>query len=118
MFGQVALHFVKDQRTRFALALECGNISVALEAAKELDEPACWHQLAEAALLQGDHLVVEMAYQRTKNFEKLSFLYLITGNTEKLKKMMKIAEVRRDSSSQFHNALYLGDVEERVNILQ
>ena len=26
--------------------------------------------------------VVEMCYQRTKNFDKLSFLYLITGNTD------------------------------------
>lgn len=34
--------------------------------------------------------VVEMAYQRTKNFDKLSFLYLITGNLEKLGKMTKI----------------------------
>ena len=34
--------------------------------------------------------IVEMAYQRTKNFERLSFLYLITGNMEKLKKMTKI----------------------------
>ncbi len=34
--------------------------------------------------------VVEMAYQRTKNFERLSFLYLVTGNMEKLKKMTKI----------------------------
>ena len=36
--------------------------------------------------------VVEMAYQRTKNFDKLTFLYLITGNIEKLKKMLKIGE--------------------------
>jgi len=33
-----------------------------------------------------------MAYQRTKNFDKLTFLYLITGNLEKLRKMMKIGE--------------------------
>ena len=33
-----------------------------------------------------------MCYQRTKNFDKLSFLYLITGNLEKLRKMMKIGE--------------------------
>jgi len=31
--------------------------------------------------------IVEMAYQRTKNFDRLSFLYLITGNMEKLKKI-------------------------------
>ncbi len=34
-----------------------------------------------------------MAYQRTKNFDRLSFLYLITGNMEKLKKMIKIGEI-------------------------
>jgi hypothetical protein len=36
-----------------------------------------------------------MCYQRTKNFDKLSFLYLITGNLEKLRKMMKIGEVQK-----------------------
>ena len=35
---------------------------------------------------------MEMCYQRTKNFDKLSFLYLITGNLEKLRKMMKIGK--------------------------
>ena len=33
-YPEVALHFVKDEKTRFALALDCGNIEVALEAAK------------------------------------------------------------------------------------
>ena len=62
--------------------------------------------------------MVELAYQKTKNFDKLSFLYLITGNLEKLKKMMKIAEVRKDTSGQYQIALFLGDVEERVRILE
>lgn len=65
-------------------------LQIALEAARALDDQACWDKLGEAALLQGNHQVVEMAYQRTKNFDKLSFLYLITGNLDKLKKMMKI----------------------------
>merc|ERR1712227_1067540 len=116
-YPEVALHFVKDDKTRFGLALECSNIDVALEAAKALDDKDCWERLGEAALLQGNHQVVEMCYQRTKNFDKLSFLYLITGNLEKLKKMMKIAEIRKDTSGQFQNSLYLGDVEERVKIL-
>ena len=63
---------------------------VALEAARTLDDKVCWEKLASAALAQGNHQVVEMAYQRTKSFERLSFLYLITGNMEKLKKMTKI----------------------------
>ncbi|CAH1774502.1 unnamed protein product [Owenia fusiformis] len=117
-YPEVALHFVKDEKTRFGLALECGNIEIALEAARALDDKICWEKLGEAALLQGNHQVVELAYQRTKNFDKLSFLYLITGNLEKMRKMMKIAEIRKDTSGHFQNALYLGDVNERVKILK
>eukprot|EP00095_Tigriopus_kingsejongensis_P002882 maker-scaffold52_size450388-snap-gene-3.20 protein:Tk02882 transcript:maker-scaffold52_size450388-snap-gene-3.20-mRNA-1 annotation:"coatomer subunit alpha isoform 11" len=117
-YPEVALHFVKDEKTRFALALECMDIEVALEAAKALDDKDCWDKLSESALMLGNHQVVEMCYQRTKNFDKLSFLYLITGNLEKLRKMMKIAEIRKDHSGHFQNALYLGDVPERVKILK
>jgi hypothetical protein len=59
-----------------------------------------------------------MCYQRTKNFDKLSFLYLITGNLDKLRKMMKIAEIRKDISGQYQGALFLGNVHERIKILK
>ena len=59
-----------------------------------------------------------MAYQRVKNFEKLSFLYFMTGNIDKLKKMQKIAELRGDNMSRYHNSLYLGDVEEQITLLK
>ncbi|PNF39948.1 Coatomer subunit alpha [Cryptotermes secundus] len=116
-YPEVALHFVKEEKTRFSLALECGNIEVALEAARALDDKACWERLGQAALMQGNHQVVEMCYQRTKNFDKLSFLYLITGNLDKLRKMMRIAEIRKDISGQYQGALFLGNVSERVKIL-
>lgn len=117
-YPEVALHFVKDVRTRFSLAMDCGQLEVGLEAARALDDKACWERLGELALKQGNHQIVEMAYQRTKNFDKLSFLYLITGNFEKLQKMMKIAEIRKDTSSHFQTALLLGNVAERVKVLQ
>jgi len=69
-YPEVALHFVKDEKTRFALALDCGNIDVALEAAKALDDKSCWERLGEAALQQGNIEVVELAYQRTNNLNK------------------------------------------------
>ncbi|RHY21982.1 hypothetical protein DYB25_003707 [Aphanomyces astaci] len=117
-YPEVALHFVNDDKTRFKLAISCGNLEVALNSAYELDDAKCWHQLGVEALRQGNIQVVEMAYQRTKNFERLSFLYLITGNRDKLKKMLKIADLRQDIMSRFHNALYLGDVPERVAALE
>ncbi|KAL7085956.1 hypothetical protein ACP275_14G309100 [Erythranthe tilingii] len=117
-FPQVALYFVKDERTRFNLALESGNIEKALESAKKIDEKDHWYRLGVEALRQGNAGIVEYAYQKTKNFERLSFHYLITGNLDKLSKMMKIAEVKNDVMGQFHDALYLGDIRERVKILE
>ncbi|KAG8924486.1 hypothetical protein FRC02_010403 [Tulasnella sp. 418] len=117
-FPEIALHFVQDKNTRFELAVECGNLDVALETARVIDKPECWNRLAQQALLQGNHKVVETAYQRTKNFDRLSFLYLATGSSEKLGKMQMIAEKRGDQMSKFHNALYAGDVFARVKVLR
>ncbi len=117
-YPEVALLFVKDEKTRFTLAVECGNIEVALEAAKTLDDKDCWDQLGREALRQGNHQIVEMAYQRTNNFDRLSFLYLITGNQAKLRKMLKISDMRNDLMGKFHNSLYLGEIPERIQLLQ
>jgi coatomer protein complex subunit alpha (xenin) len=62
--------------------------------------------------------MVEKAYQQTKDFDRLSFLYLATGSTGKLSKMQKIADARGDPMSRFHNALYAGDVEGRIAVLR
>ncbi|KAF9204235.1 hypothetical protein BGZ49_005548 [Haplosporangium sp. Z 27] len=117
-YPEIALHFVREDKTRFELALECGNLEVGLETAKVMDKEECWKKLAQEALRQGNHQIVEMCYQRIKNFDRLSFLYLATGNTEKLSKMLKIAELRGDAMSRFHNSLFLGNVEERVRLLR
>jgi len=116
-FPEVALHFVEDQQTRFNLALEYGHIEVAMTAAQALDEATCWNRLGLEALRQGNQQIVEMVYQRTKNFDALSFLYLITGNVAKLKKMLQIAVMRQDVMARFNNALMLGAIEERVKIM-
>ncbi|KAF8586601.1 coatomer subunit alpha-2 [Ramaria rubella] len=117
-FPEIALHFVQDKTTRFDLAVECGNLEVALETARAIDRPECWTRLAQQALKQGNHKIVEKAYQQTKSFDRLSFLYLATGSTDKLAKMQKIAESRGDQMSRFHNALYAGDVEGRISVLR
>jgi coatomer protein complex subunit alpha (xenin) len=116
-FPEVALHFVEDNQTRFNLALEYGHIEEAMNSAQELDDQACWNRLGLEALRQGNQQIVESVYQKTKNFDALSFLYLITGNFMKLKKMLSIANMRKDVMSRFNNALMLGDIDERVKIM-
>ncbi|KAI9098808.1 coatomer WD associated region-domain-containing protein [Phlyctochytrium arcticum] len=117
-YPEIALHFVKDNKTRFDLAIECGNLPVALETAEALNRPECWQQFAAEALKQGNHLKLAVAYQRLKSFDRLSMLYLITGNTEYMKKMLLIAKKRNDTMSRYHNAVFLGDVEEQLSVFK
>ncbi|KAK8022531.1 coatomer WD associated region [Apiospora rasikravindrae] len=117
-YPEIALQFVQDPATRFELAIECGNLDVAVEMCKELDRPALWKRLGDEALAHGNHQVVEMAYQKQKQFDKLSFLYLSTGDHNKLARMAKIAEHRGDFTARFQNALYLGEVEDRIQMFK
>lgn len=117
-FPEVALHFVRDEKTRLALALDSGAIDVALEAAQALDEPDAYRQLADEALKQGNLQVVERCLQKVKDMDRLAFLYVITGNFEKLERVGKIAENRGNLAAFFQIALFSGDVEGRVNVLE
>ncbi|KAL9126600.1 MAG: hypothetical protein Q9217_004374 [Psora testacea] len=117
-YPEIALQFVQDPQTRFELAIECGNLEVAIEMAKQLDRPKLWTRLGTEALAHGNHQTVEMAYQKLRQFDKLSFLYLSTGDEAKLARMAKIAEHRGDFQSRFQNALYLGDVDARVQMFK
>jgi coatomer subunit alpha len=117
-YPEIALQFVQDPQTRFELAIECGNLDVAVEMAKQLDKPKLWARLGAEALAHGNHQTVEMAYQKLRSFDKLSFIYLATGDENKLKRMAKIAEHRGDFTSRFQNALYLGDVEARIEMFK
>ncbi|WYZ43068.1 hypothetical protein EsH8_VI_000767 [Colletotrichum jinshuiense] len=117
-YPEIALQFVQDPTTRFELAIECGNLDVAVEMAKELDRPKLWQRLSAEALAHGNHQIVEMAYQKLKQFDKLSFLYLSTGDHSKLARMAKIAEHRGDFTARFQNALFLGEVEDRIQMFK
>mmetsp|Transcript_19280 Transcript_19280/g.41921 ORF Transcript_19280/g.41921 Transcript_19280/m.41921 type:complete len:1292 (-) Transcript_19280:1523-5398(-) len=135
-FPEVALHFVREPKTRFKLALACGDIEAAMESAFALENQTqqnseleggtsstdetreIWSELGAEALRQGNYQVVEMSYQRTKDFDRLSFLYLVTGDTEKLRKMLIISNMRGDIMGRYSNALLLGDAAERLSVLE
>ncbi|KAG4304773.1 hypothetical protein PORY_001826 [Pneumocystis oryctolagi] len=117
-YPEIALQFVQDPQARFELSLRCNNLELALNMARKINKPEIWNFLSTEALLQGNHQIAEISYQKTKNFNKLSMLYLITGNTNKIEKMLKIAENRGDYTSRFHNALFLGDIKSRIQIFK
>ncbi|CAN8076168.1 unnamed protein product, partial [Agarophyton chilense] len=117
-FPEVALHFVKDEKTRLTLALDSGAIETALEAAEAIGDNDAFHRLASAALKQGNLEVFELCLQRTKDLDRLAFLYVLTGNFEKLSKVGKIADARGNLAARFQISMYLGDVEGRIAVLR
>jgi len=121
-YPEVALHFVKDEKTRFNLALECSNymknIEIALKCAQTMDDKESWTKLGQAALRQGNNGIVEDAYKQTLDFEKLSFFYVVTGYKKNLTRMLDIAiNKRKDVNARYYNSLLLGNIEERVQVL-
>lgn len=117
-YPAIALNMVKDTRARFSLALDSGNLETAFRACHDqIKDKDCYAKLGDEALRQGNHQIVEISYQNTRAYEKLSFLYLVTGNLFKLEKMGQVAQKRGDVMGRFQNALYMGDVEERIRIL-
>lgn len=117
-YPEIALQFVQDPQTKFDLALECGNLKVAFEQAKELGKPAAWKRLGEEALAQGNHDVVEDVYQKQHDFDKLAFTYLVTGNISRLQKMEQIADHRNDAAARFQTSIFLNSVESRIKLLR
>ncbi|ODQ62238.1 hypothetical protein WICANDRAFT_87542 [Wickerhamomyces anomalus NRRL Y-366-8] len=113
-YPEVALQFVQDSQTKFELALECGNLDVALQEAKNLNSAQIWEKLGAEALRQGNGSIVELVYQTQHQFDKLSFLYLITGDFNKLAKMETIAEHRGDIGSLIQNTIYNNSTEKRT----
>lgn len=116
-YPDLALKFVKDKETRFNLALDCCNICIAFEMAKEIDKTQVWEALSKVAIMAGELKVAETCYQRTKNFYKLVFLYCITGSLQKLRNITRVAEIHKNYTSHFQASLLLGHVEERISIL-
>ena len=76
-----------------------------------------YNKLGMEALRQGNLQLYELCLQSGKQFDQLSFMYLLDGNTDKLTKMMEVGRYRSDVMSIMQNAMYLGNVEERIRVL-
>ncbi|GFE55051.1 coatomer subunit alpha [Babesia ovis] len=116
--ASLARMIITDPHIRLDLALKFGNMEEAIEDAQAIDDLEAWKSVGEAALEQGNCVVAEVAFQKAKLFDKLSMLYLITGNTMKLKKMMNLCKFRNDVTSTIQCALYLGDMGELASVLK
>ena len=106
---ELALGFIKDPMSRCQLALESNNLAAAFAAASDLDDGDTWLRLGELSLLHGKLELAEQSYQRGRHYDKLIFLYVITGQREKLVKLGRIFKVRGEVSSLVEVGLVVRD---------
>ena len=115
---EVALLFIEDEATRFDLALQCGNLDIALRAAKALNLEEVWLRLAAEALRQGALDIAETVYHTVKALPRLIMLYHVMGAKEKLAKMVEISKSLGDTQSRFAASILTCNVVERVRTLE
>lgn len=111
-YPDIALKFVRDPQTRIDLLLECNDLDAALQVAQKLnDNREVLSKVLQYALDCGNLEVAEKVYQRVDDFDRLSFLYLMTGNFENLRLMKVIANQRHDTSRVISNSLFVDGAE-------
>eukprot|EP01002_Notosolenus_urceolatus_P009178 NODE_342_length_2207_cov_29.053290_g270_i0.p1 GENE.NODE_342_length_2207_cov_29.053290_g270_i0~~NODE_342_length_2207_cov_29.053290_g270_i0.p1 ORF type:complete len:708 (+),score=252.75 NODE_342_length_2207_cov_29.053290_g270_i0:68-2125(+) len=128
-FPEVAMHFVTDPSIRFNLAVECGELDVAKECISKMsgkedsDEvQQAWKTLGAAAIACGNLELAEKALTMTKQFDKLRFLLLITGQLERLHDSVGTGGASglggvEDTSNYMQYALLLGDAALQIKLL-
>jgi len=117
-FPELALKYERSQRGKFSLAISSGQLDIALNAAMVIKEKDYFEELGNQAMRLGNAEIAEVCFQRILGFEQLAFLYLVTGNSFKLRKLMILTKDKlKNPMLSYQIAVMLGDVEEMVKIL-
>lgn len=112
---EVALQLVKDPLTRFNLAAQYGNLTVAALAAEELNDPNTWVRLASVATNLGRFSLVERACRAAGALDKLAHSFFLQGDRDGLRTLAGDKDVPFQVRHQA--ALLLGDVALRAKVL-
>lgn len=107
--ADIAIKFVRDPRLRMDLALESHNLEVAIDAAAKIDEPGAWSRLAEEAMQHGNTKVAEMVYRHTKDWSRLTFLYMLTGDFRAMSKLGRQLADEGSYGLAIQGAIMMGD---------
>lgn len=86
-FKTQALQVSNDPEHRFDLALQTGKLDIALELARESDNPQKWSQLADAASRKNDMKLVKECLQKANDLSGLLLLATASGDEQLLKEM-------------------------------
>jgi coatomer protein complex subunit alpha (xenin) len=86
---EIAAALATDPRKRFEMTVRAGDIDAAAAIADEIGDEQTFRKLADAAVEVGRFALAELALKKANDTEGLAFLYLISGEANKLVNLSK-----------------------------
>ncbi|MES1920577.1 hypothetical protein MHBO_002234 [Bonamia ostreae] len=116
-YSKAALRFGRDENVQFGLALDCGDLDFAMKCAQKINDKSVWLKLGERAVELGFFDIAEKALILSENFFKLSFLYLVGDQKEKMEKLLQFAEKTENKALFLQISLFLNSENSLIKLL-
>ncbi|CAK73366.1 unnamed protein product (macronuclear) [Paramecium tetraurelia] len=117
-YSILAHQLVTDKRAKFQLALSSNNLEIAYRTCEDLKNPKCYQMLLEEAMRQGNHNIYEVCQQKLRASQELAFLYIITGQLEKINIISNIAQEQNNLDLRFQTLLTMDSLKQRISFLK
>uniref|UniRef100_T1GNT3 BPTI/Kunitz inhibitor domain-containing protein n=1 Tax=Megaselia scalaris TaxID=36166 RepID=T1GNT3_MEGSC len=116
-FKTQALQVSTDPDHRFDLALQIGNLDVALKLARESENPQKWSQLADIATKKNNMELVKECMQKANDLSGLLLLATSSGDDNMMKDLSEMGHENGKHNIAFLATFLRGDVEGCLKIL-
>lgn len=116
-FKPQALQVSTDPDHRFDLALQIGDLDVALTLAREADNPQKWSQLADVATSKNNIELVKECLEKANDFGGLLLLATSAGDHNMLKGLSETCTKQGRHNISFLSTFLLGDLHGCLQIL-
>lgn len=116
-YKELALEVATDPEHRFDLALGLGNLEIALEIARTVEEEHKWKTVGDAALTNWDLVLAEECFRNAKDLGSLLLLHTATGNLKGLRELSKSADAAGSNNVAFACLWQTGDIADCTKLL-
>lgn len=116
-FKSQALQVSTDPDHKFDLALQIGELDIAVKLAREAENPQKWSQLADVASRKNNMALVKECMQKANDFSGLLLLATASGDAEMLEELGDNGSAQGRHNISFLSAFLRSDVERCLEIL-
>lgn len=116
-FKSQALQVSTDPDHKFDLALQIGELDIAVKLAREAENPQKWSQLADVASRKNNMALVKECMEKANDFSGLLLLATASGDAEMLKNLGDNGSAQGRHNIAFLSAFIRSDVDRCLEIL-